>query len=810
MDVCVSIIVVTRNADFFQAGASVISDLQDALFDEVTIDSDWDVPLAAMPEPGPHYLKVRDRAMRFIKGGEDRISLHVVQAPSLPNAVDRLASVQRNPDVHHVGMAYVDYSGPYHAERLMAEIDRDLRDFYAALRERRMTAFETPSSTAVFQPQQPLPYQVHPLNFIRCVLPNDPDILRAQLLCLWMDFYELSLVNRRIRAGDRAEPTSALADLIGDFLDERTDRRWALQYYTGSLVSSLISAFETLADERGIPVLRGPSEHSLACGAMANWQLYEMPSVTIITSGMIDEFRGTLANLCEARARGFVICAEQKPAQWYAFQSTITPENDSREMLRARRIPYVYLDDPADLQRGVERALRLYDESLGPVFILATQQVLNVKAAEKTTDEAPSLPMPALPKPDESTLVPLVELINSGPSRLLLQPGRLRPDTMRLLVSIADRAGIALVDSIIHPGAVPTHLDGAPCPNHLGTLSVYGFSDAVYRFLHRDGRIAPRDSQALIFLGDKISQVVTPFTEAKLHRQFQIAQVINEPGLIAPFADIALVADPQEALLALESRLDVPPDLRAKRLAAIAAARDGHEDLSSCLPSLPMTPNYFFGTLGRLLTDMIEREGYDFTGLYDVGRCGVSAIRNLPKTRTGFSGWYGRALMGDAYMATLALARTCPTDLLTFAGDGARALVPDILPSLLENALSSGPRRDRTISIFVLSNSGLSAINSYQERILFNRTSRQMRVLNIATPESDRDMCGYRVVTRTIDLFDREAMHRALRTRGRINLFTVNLAHNNEGDGMSLAHVNGWQQHQQARPKPMRVAREGI
>ncbi|KZL24642.1 thiamine pyrophosphate-dependent enzyme [Pseudovibrio sp. WM33] len=803
MDVSVNIIVITRNSEFFRAGASVILDFRDDLFETITIDSDWDILALTPSAPGPHYSAARDRAVRFLSGSGDRISLHVVQSQSLSGALTKLMARSDGSNVHHTGMAYIDYSDPYHFGRSIAEIDQDLQEFYGALHRAQVPAFETPSSTAVFQSAEMHPYQVHPMNFIRCVLPSDSDVLRAQLLTLWMDFYQLSLANRHIKCGDKGRPTSAMASCLAKFLDSRTEGRWVLQYYTGSLVSSLISAFEDQAEIRNFPVLRGPSEHALACGAMANWQLYEMPSVTIITSGMVDEFRGTLANLRETRACGFVICAEQKPALWYAFQSTINPESDSRDVLHARGVPFVYIDDPANLQAGMNQAMQLYDANRGPVFILATQSVMNVVEAPE------NLPPPALVRNEpvnNDTILHLAELINNGPDRLLLQPGQLHSESARLLASIAERAGIALVDSIIHPGAIPTHLNGRPCPNHLGTLSVYGFSDAVYRFLHRDGQIAPKTEQTLIFLGDKVSQVVTPFTENKLHRKFHIAQVVSEHALVAPFADISVLMQPHAALKELEERLDVKPELLARRRDTLTAALKGQEDLSRCVPSLPMTPNFFFGALGQLLTEMIEAEGYDFTSLFDVGRCGVSAIRNLPKTRAGFSGWYGRALMGDAHLATLALAETCPTDLLSFIGDGAFALVPDILPSLLENALSNGARRNRSVTTFVLCNSGLSAINSYQERILFNRTSRQMRILNLSPEESAGNLCGYEVVKRTINVFDKAEIRKALKMRGRINIFHVNLAHNNEGDGMSLAHVRGWQQDQLPRFGARRVS----
>ncbi|WOK36706.1 hypothetical protein [Sphingomonas sp. C3-2] len=774
-----------------------MSDLQGTLFEQVSLDSGEDWPVFTADNMGPHYRMARHRAVRSLAGSQNRISVHLVLGQSLTDVLSTLSARDQRNDVHHIGMAYIDYSDPHHTVRSISDIDLELQGFYTQLRAMNLHAFQTPTSTIVFQSAERAPYQIQPLNFIRREMPADPDLLRAQWLSLWMDFYELSVTNRQIHPGDCRRPVSAMATTLAHFLEERVGANWALQYYTGSLVSSLISAFEDLAEQRNIPVLRGPSEHALACGAMANWQLYDKPSVTIVTAGMIDEFRGTLANLCEARARGFIICAEQPPARWYAFQATINPELDGCEVLRARRIPFVFIHAPEDLPNGLAEALRLYDEDRGPVVILATQSVMNV--AEVTLPEPNNVSCYAPHDEPRDALDRLIALFNEGPERILLLPGKIGPPTRALLAEIAERSGIALADSIIHPGMAASHIEGRLNPAYLGTLGVYGISDAVYRFLHRDRRIAPRDEQALVFLGDKISQAVTPFGEGKLQRMFHIAQVVAAPSHIAPFADIAVIRDPHAALAQIRERLNVSDDLLARRKAAIAAAHLGEEDLSGCLPVLPMTPNYFFKNLGTLLRDMIEQDNYDFTGVYDVGRCGISAIRNLPKTRAGFSGWFGRALMGDAYMATVALAQTAPTDLLVFVGDGARALAPDILPSLLENALSNGAHRDLSISIFVLINNGFSAINTYQERILFNRTSRQMRLLSLGVPASERDLCGYRVVTRTIDHLDTDAMRDDLRARGRINLFTVNLTHNNEGDGMSLAHVSGWQQDQLAR-----------
>src|SRR6185436_586292 len=111
------------------------------------------------------------------------------------------------------------------------------------------------------------------------------------------------------------------------------------------------------------------------------------------------------------------------------------------------------------------------------------------------------------------------------------------------------------------------------------------------------------------------------------------------------------------------------------RREAIRAAAAPAADLVSALPSRPMSPNYFFRELGALFDRMIVEDGYTYTGVYDVGRCAVSAVRSVPRTQPGFSGWYGRALMGDAPAAIPTLAITEPGHVVAFVGDGARSII---------------------------------------------------------------------------------------------------------------------------------------
>ncbi|MFE0423657.1 hypothetical protein [Streptomyces sp. NPDC058953] len=627
-------------------------------------------------------------------------------------------------------------------------------------------------------------------------VPEDAWAHTADVVCQLADHIQRCLAGAAARA-TRTGP-SALAHALYAFLTARSGDTWGLHYYTGSVVSGVIRDLDALAETAGNPVLRGPSEHSLACGALARWQLDGAPFLTVVTSGMVDEFRGTLANLRDARARGFIVCADSPAGSWFPFQGTVHGAEDSRAVLAARGIRHVYLDAPERLGAQLAEAFAAYDEDRGPVVLLATPAVLDTATDGSGAD---AFPLPAAPeRPSTAALVvredelaPVVDLVNHGPDRFLWQCGALADEESRLVHEIAGKAGIALADSLTRPGAVSRYRDGAVVPAYLGTLGVYGFSARVHDFLHDNGRLRPRDQQALLFLKSRVAEAATPFSPRVLKRSVRIAQVTREPEHLAPYTDLPVRADALAFLRAVHERLDVDPALLARRTAALAGARESASDALHELPVLPMSANYFFARLGRTLERLITEESYTYTGVYDVGRGGLSAVRNLPRTGPGFSGWYGRALMGDALQAVPAIALTRDDNVLAFIGDGASALVPDIVPTLVQQVCLYGRPLTGNLTVFRLIDGGHSVIRTYHEGRTDASMSRQTQVLHLLEPEWTRSFSGLTLHHRHVaDVADAD-LDDWLTRPATVNICSVPIAHNNEGDGLSLFSAHGWQ-----------------
>jgi thiamine pyrophosphate-dependent acetolactate synthase large subunit-like protein len=248
----------------------------------------------------------------------------------------------------------------------------------------------------------------------------------------------------------------------------------------------------------------------------------------------------------------------------------------------------------------------------------------------------------------------------------------------------------------------------------------------------------------------------------------------------------------KDFLRRVHAGLAVDPEVVRFREAAIRAARAPTVDLASRIPSLPMSPNYFFRELGALFEAMIAEDGYGYTGVYDVGRCSVSATRSVPRTRRGFSGWYGRALMGDAPAALPTLAVTEPGHVVAFVGDGGRSIIADPLPHLLENALAYPARADKNVTVFYFSNGTFSGIRTYRERLASKWGGRQMRCVDLIEPDSVSAFGPLTVVRRTLSTFDGSFLREALLARRRLNVLTVLLGHNNDDDGFSFV-TSDWQ-----------------
>ena len=359
---------------------------------------------------------------------------------------------------------------------------------------------------------------------------------------------------------------------------------------------------------------------------------------------------------------------------------------------------------------------------------------------------------------------------------------------------IAERAGVALVDTLGHPG--PSHRHGRRVPSYLGTLGLYGFNQRAYAFLHEGGKLNPRGEQCLFFLKSKVGQRATNFTPGR-RAGLRMVQLTRRADHIAPDVELSLVMSAGSS----SGGCDRPAARRrsggaeAPRRAAIQAATASpapNEDLASRLPSLPMSPNYFFRELGALFERLIEDDGYAYTGIFDVGRCSVSATRSVPRTQRGFSGWYGRALMGDAPAALPTLAVTEPGNVVAFVGDGARSIIADPVPALLENALAHPARFDKNVTLFYFSNGTFSGIRTYRERLSSKWGGRQMRTFDLVEPDEERAFGPLTVVRRTLATFDASALREGLLARRRLNVFTVLLGHNNDDDGFSLVSA-GWQ-----------------
>ncbi|MBU2711764.1 biosynthesis protein PigD [Zooshikella harenae] len=797
MDITIGVVVVTESRYFFETGLSVLSDIRGELFQRVTIDSDINAEQLT-PSHHPVYDEAREKAIRFMAKRKERVSMRVFQASTLSEATSnivKLANSINENELFQVGMIYLDYANPKYEMLSIKDIDEEVSNFYSILNENNIPAFYSSFSVAAFTLPCKKKIRYQSMEFIECSLPHNRAILQAELLCLWMDFIEMALVNRRVKPEIKGFANNTLGQLLCRYLTDTSKDNWNGYYFTGSLVSNLINHLEIEAKRTGIKLLRGPSEHSLACGAMANWQLYKKPFLIVVTSGMIDEFKGTLANLREARAKGFIVCAENRPNQWFAFQGTISQDEDTRDVLKAKRIPHIFMDDPESIEEYFKKAIELYNSNQGPVVIMATQAVLDASGLidlqlPAVEDEYNDLPL-------ESKLIQqldeVMNIINSGPEKIVWQCGPLSGDEHELVLSIAERAGIALVDSLNYPGSVSKYHNGVLNKNYLGTLAVYGYSPRVYNFLHTRDKLNSKSEQCLFFLKSKLHQAATPFSDGRLKRRLDIVQLTNNAEHISPYTDYPLVMNLYTFLRYVDAHLDVSVELKNKRMSAIQCVNETSSDVVSKLPQVPISPNYFFSRLSSLIEKMIVEDNYDYTGLYDVGRCGISAVRNVVRTRRGFSGWYGRGLMGDALQSVVSLASTCPTHLVAFIGDGAKGLVPDVLPSIVENALIYPECLDKNITLFYFMNGGHSVINTYQERILFNRTSRQMRLINIHTPDWEEQIYGLKIKSRTIDAFDHDMLRAALQEKNCVNLFSVIVSHNNEGDGISLATATGWQ-----------------
>ncbi|MFT3774343.1 MAG: hypothetical protein QM820_53970 [Minicystis sp.] len=783
-----AVAVITDDPRFY---AAVIAACSDAASGGLTLDGEIAEP-AVTTEEHPLYTEAAAKTRRYLEKSAQAPAITIVQATSLDAAADRLAA--RGEAAGPLGVLFLD-GGTAGLERDPALEDR-IEAFYARLGAASVASVRSPYSVVLHRRSPPWAEGVHVLAdrvIERVIVPASPWLLRTELLVALVDFIERTFEKpRNHKAALRDLPTT-LGDELTRFLADRAGSDWLFFYYTGSSVTPLIDHIERASRERGALALRSANEHGLACGAMANHLLHGRPFLCVIGTAMMDEFRGTLANLRSAGAKGFIVCPEADLGSWFTFQGTITVDEDMREAVAARRLPHVYLDRVETLPERLEEAFRLYESGRGPVVLLITQSIIDARDPLPKSPAYPERPAPPaadLSSAQEEALSKALAILNGERTKVLWQLGRLDAEEADLVHRIAERAGIALVDTLGHPH--PSHRDGRRVKNYLGTLGLYGFNQRSYAFLHdATGKLYPKSDQCIFFLKSRVGGRATNFTPAR-RSGLRMIQLTQRADHVAPDVELSLVMDAKVFFRRVLERLAVDPEVLRHREAAIESSAMPRADLASRIPSLPMSPNYFFRELGALFERMIEDDGYRYTGIYDVGRSSVSATRAVPRTARGYSGWYGRALMGDAPASLPTLAVTEPGNVVAFVGDGAKSIVADPIPPLLDNALAYPGRVDKNITLFYFSNGTFSGIRTYRERLSSKWGGRQMRTIDLLSPDGEQKLGPLTVVHRAITGFDAGTLREALLARGRLNVFTVLLGHNNDDDGFSFVTA-GWQ-----------------
>lgn len=741
--------------------------------------------------------KIVKKANNYLRQYKDKICVHLIAATSKTGAINKLKKEQASEFT--VGLVILDQSSKdagYNEENLLK---LELDEFYSSLEVSDIKHFRSSYSDMVFISESqwhPNPYLNSIFFQIKCI-SDEKWVFQADVLCYFLNYLQHTYLNkfaqRRLKS---SEGENFLGGQLVKFMETIHGSNWLVSFLTGSVVSSLIKQVVKGAEAIGAYSLVGPSEHSMVCGAFINWKLYQRSYLLIITSAMIDEFKGTLANLQQIGAKGFIVCADTKPNKWFGFQGTINTDGDIRKVLEAKNIPYIYMQAKDDKESDLEAAFRLYYETDGPVVIIATQDVLESRDSLQTTLEVnkPAQTAPEL-KNNFNSLAPILEIINSMPVHIIWQCGALTEEETEIAINITRKAGIAICEALSSPGNISRYFRGKRVENHLGVLGQYGTSQEIFDFLHTNGKLNTKDEQYLFVIKGKFGQIDSPFSDGTHERKLNIVHINKRQEHLAPFADISLCMPAADFLSEIEKHINVEPEILTQRLNKIRQFITPKVDALSLVPSLPMTPNYFFHELNKTIEGLIDCENYEYIGMYDVGHCGTLATRNVSRTGPSYSGWYGRGLMGDALQATGFLAFSAHTNVVSFVGDGAKNITADILPGLLENIKKSQHAVEKNVTIFFFMNNMFSLINSYQERIMFKPGGRQMTLTNVQsftkTEEWEKEFCGVTIKQSVLRQYDAQVMKQILTRKSSINFVYIPLVSNN--DGISIADIDNWQ-----------------
>lgn len=757
-----------------------------------------DLPAAPAADPAnDDYREVVKRGLRFLDlvSPDDRLTLLTVDSlAAVQDAVIEAAQGQETV----LSLLVVDH-GDYRY-RMTAPDDLNEQLVKLSLSLSDTVEFDpSPYTVQVYtDPDVDSFYSVE--QFTPRWMPAQPWVVAADIAIAFVDSVQLHS-NRRLRPTMKS---STMADAIADFLTAQAGSRWGLGYYTGSGVATFIDDIEQRAIRGGNPIVRGPSEHSLACSALARWTLDSAPFAIVATSGMHEEFRGTLANHVSVRTKGFIVCCDSRLDAWHPFQGTMHRTEDSRPSLLARGFPVIHIPRSADIEQGLADAFAAYSAEKGPVMIIAPRDVLQTTLELSEPIAAAKVEPPRVEVVESPEVDQLVTLLNTARRRLLCQVGPLSAAGQELMHSLAKKAGIGLADSVAQPGTVSRYRGGRTVDEYIGTLSMYGYSARVYEYLFQDGALRPADEQSVLFVGTQIPQIDTPFSDITL-RQLAPIQITQREIDRAPFTGLGIVADVEGTLRALHERLDVDPEVLAYRRAAIESTHDSDGDVIGLLPVLPMTTNYFFRRLRGVLDGIIREDDYRYVGVYDIGRAGLSAVNSLPRTNLSFSGWYGRGLMGDGLMALPGILTRREENVISFTGDGTAAMVPDIVPALVQQVAVDRSAFRRNLTVFRFVNGSHSVIRTYRESVKPSGVSGQTGVLTF-TPEDYEQRYGQLTVRhRRVTNFEDVPFAQQLQEADTINLYSVMVGHNNEGDGLSRFSSLGWQR-DELSPKAIAMA----
>jgi thiamine pyrophosphate-dependent acetolactate synthase large subunit-like protein len=161
--------------------------------------------------------------------------------------------------------------------------------------------------------------------------------------------------------------------------------------------------------------------------------------------------------------------------------------------------------------------------------------------------------------------------------------------------------------------------------------------------------------------------------------------------------------------------------------------------------------------------------------------------------------------MGDGLMALPGILTRRDDNVISFTGDGAAAMTPDIVPTLVQQIAADHSTFQRNLSIFRFVNGSHSVIRTYREGFRPSAVSGQTGVLSFTPEDYQRQFGSMTVRHRRVIRFDDVAFAEQLQERETINLYSVIMGHNNEGDGLSRFSSLGWQR-DELSPKALAMA----